>query len=186
MDGRAIVEQPNWAQLEAFYADPAGNAWETELEFLNGRARLLESCFQSLLGAQPPPTVPDDPHSRARLRRRWAVSDFWLEQSAAFARAWLPAGQLAAFLEQHERLRQTAPRPILIVLLDAPAERLLARVRRRGRGCQRHLTAEQLERIRQSLIEQAGRPELGPVLRPGGDDPEAVFAETLAAVQGME
>ncbi len=72
------------------------------------------------------------------------------------------------------------------MLLDAPAERLLARVRRRGRGCERHLTVEQLQRIRQSVIEQAGRPELGPVLRLDGDDPEAVFAETLAAVKGME
>ena len=77
-------------------------------------------------------------------------------------------------------------RPKLIVLLDAPAEELLARVLGRGRGCERRLTAEQLDRIRQAVREQAARPELGPVLQAAGDDREAVFAEVLAAVRGME
>ena len=59
-------------------------------------------------------------------------------------------------------------------------------MRGRGRGCERRLTAEQLDRIRQAVREQAGRPELGPVFHAAGDDPEAVFAEVLAAVRGME
>ncbi len=189
LGGRAIIEQPDWARLHAFYADPAGNAWETELGFLAQRARRLAaevvvggdscrrcdgvSCMDRRQESPPTSSV-------------WQVSDFWLEQSAAFARAWLPPGRLAAFLEEFEPLRQTAPQPRLIVFLDAPAEELLARVGRRGRDCERRLTAEQLERIRQSVIEQARLPERGPVLRPGCDDPEAVFAETLAAVRGME
>jgi hypothetical protein len=70
--------------------------------------------------------------------------------------------------------------------LDAPAEELLARVRGRGRECERHLTAEQLDRIRQALREQAGRPDLEPVLRADSTDGEAAFAEVLAAVRGME
>ncbi len=93
------------------------------------------------------------------------VSDFWFDQSAAFARAWLPAEQLPAFLERvSSELRRDVVRPKLIVLLDAPAEELLARVRRRGRACERRLTRDQLDRIRQACCEQAGRPELGPVL----------------------
>jgi 2-amino-4-hydroxy-6-hydroxymethyldihydropteridine diphosphokinase len=186
---RAIVEQPDWAQLDAFYADPAGNAWETELGFLAQRARLLAaevivggdscrrcdgvSCMDRRRKSPPTSSV-------------WQVSDFWFEQSAAFARAWLPPGRLAAFLEEFERLRQTAPQPRLIVFLDAPAAELLARVGRRGRDCERRLTAEQLQRIRQSVIEQARLPERGPVLRPDGDHPDAVFADALATVQGME
>jgi deoxyguanosine kinase len=114
------------------------------------------------------------------------VSDFWFDQSAAFARAWLPVKQLDAYLEQWERLRQTVVRPWLIVSLDAPPDVLLARIRLRGRPCERHLTAEQLDRIRQAVIEQIGYPDLGPVLRSAIDDPEAVFAEVLAAVRGME
>jgi len=89
-------------------------------------------------------------------------------------------------LERYERLRRAVVPPRLIVLLDAPANELLARVRRRGRQCERCLTAEHLERIRQAVADQADRPDLGPVLRFGSDDPEAVFAEVLAAVRGME
>jgi deoxyadenosine/deoxycytidine kinase len=180
ISARPIVEQPDWALLDAFYADPAGRAWQTELEFLRHRARLLEDCFV----AQPPSAVPDL-HSRGRLCHTWAVSDFWFDQSAAFARAWLPEEQLSAFLEQYEQLRREVMQPKLIVLLDAPAEELTARVGRRGRACERRLTQEQLEHIRQAVREQAARPGLGPVLRAAGDG-EVVFAEVLAAVRGME
>jgi len=114
------------------------------------------------------------------------VSDFWLDQSAAFARAWLPEIQLPAFLEQYERLRRAVVRPRLIVLLDAPAGELLARLRRRGRSCEQHLTEAQLDRIAQAVRQQAGQPDVGPVLRGESRDREAVRAEVLAAVKGME
>ena len=154
-------------------------AWQMELEFL--RATGSAAGWSTA-----PSAVARIARPRAAVPTRWTVSDFWFDQSAAFARAWLPAEQLPAFLEQYEQLRRDVVRPKLIVLLDAPAEELLARVRRRGRACERHLTAEQLDRIRQAVREQAGRPELGPVLRAGGDDREAVFAEVLAAVRAME
>ena len=166
ISGRLMVERPDWDRLEAFYANPAKQGWETELEFLNERARLLST------GSFPP--------------EPWLVSDFWFDQSVAFARAWLPAEQLPAFLEEYNRLRPAVVPPRLIVLLDSSAEELLRRIRRRGRRCERHLTAEQLDCIRQAVIEQASRPDMGPVLHAGNDDHEAVFAEVLAAVQGME
>jgi deoxyadenosine/deoxycytidine kinase len=115
----------------------------------------------------------------------WAVSDFWFDQSAAFARAWLPAERLEAFLQRYERLRETVVRPRLVVLLDTPADELVGRIHGRGRQCEQRLTAAQLERIRQAVIEQTARADVGPVLR-AGDDADAVFAEVLAAVRGME
>ena len=83
-------------------------------------------------------------------------------------------------------IAETVVRPRLVVLLDAPADELLRRIRSRGRQCERRLTAAQLERIRQAVIDQAARRDAGPVLRAGDNDPEAVFAEVLAAVRGME
>jgi 2-amino-4-hydroxy-6-hydroxymethyldihydropteridine diphosphokinase len=166
--GRLIIERPDWTRLGAFYADPTGHAWEMELEFLEQRARLLAADAAS------------------SSDRRWTLSDFWFDQSAAFARAWLPAEQLPAFLERYESLRPTVVQPRLVVLLDSPAGELLDRVGRRGRKCERPLTGEQLERIRQTVVEQAARPDLGPVLRINTDDHEAIFAAVLAAVQGME
>jgi deoxyguanosine kinase len=124
--------------------------------------------------------------SYPRSDQRWIVSDFWFDQSAAFARAWLPADQLEAYCQHYEQLLPTVMRPKLIVLLDAPGDELLARVRRRGRSCERPLTAESLDRIREEIRKQVGRPDVGPVLRVESEDSEAVFAEVLAAVRGME
>jgi len=56
---------------------------------------------------------------------------FLVDQSAAFARAWLSAEQLPAYLEQYEQLHRDVVQPKLIVLLDAPAEMLVTRVRGR-------------------------------------------------------
>jgi 2-amino-4-hydroxy-6-hydroxymethyldihydropteridine diphosphokinase len=172
VSARLIAERPDWTRLDAFYADPTSHAWQTELEFVAERARLLNSeAFRQ---------------TETDAAGRWVVSDFWFDQSAAFARAWLPEEQLPAFIEQFEQLRRTVAQPKLIVVLDSPADQLLAGVRRRGRQCERRLTFEQLDRIRHTVRQQAGRPGLGPVLQTTGDEPETVFAEVLAAVRGME
>ena len=118
--------------------------------------------------------------------RRWAVSDFWFDQSAAFAEAWLPPERLPAFHDRFDALRPTVPSPRLIVLLDGPAGQLLDRVQRRGRTCERRLTVDHLERIRAAIVRQAGRPGLGPVLRVAAADRDAALAEVLAAVRAME
>jgi 2-amino-4-hydroxy-6-hydroxymethyldihydropteridine diphosphokinase len=180
ISGRLLSEQPDWSQLDAFYADPTGQAWATETEFLDQRARLLTKGTFCFFDACRPSPVEESRMSP------FVLSDFWFEQSAAFARAWLPAERLEAYLEQYERLRQKVVTPRLVVLLDVPAVELLRRVRSRGRKCEQRLTAEQLERIRQAVVDQAARPDVGPVLRTGSDDPDAVLAEVLAAARGME
>ncbi|MEN6452183.1 MAG: 2-amino-4-hydroxy-6-hydroxymethyldihydropteridine diphosphokinase [Thermoguttaceae bacterium] len=166
LGGRIIAEQPDWRQLDAFYDDPARHAWETESAFLEHRARLLAEDF-----------VADGP---------WSISDFWFGQSAAFARVWLPPERFALFLERERELHSAVARPRLIVLLTASADVLQARVAERGRCCERRLTAEQLGRIQQSVIEQTAHRDVGPVLGVSGEDPAAAFAEALAAIRGME
>jgi 2-amino-4-hydroxy-6-hydroxymethyldihydropteridine diphosphokinase len=169
---RLIVEQPHWERLDSFYADPARHAWPMEIEFLRERVRLLQSAFPATVVAKP--------------NRAWTVSDFWLGQSAAFAKAWLAPDQWPAFVEQYDQLRHTVARPKLVVLLDAPAEELLRRVRERGRACERRLTVELLDRLRRAFCEQRSEPDVGPVLLARGNDSEAIFAEVLAAVRAME
>lgn len=167
ISAKLIFEQPDWSRLDAFYADPPGHAWQIEIEFLRHRAELLKADVEQA-GSQ------------------WSVSDFWFDQSAAFARAWLSEKQQPAYLEQFEAWRHGVPRPKLIVLLDAPADELLANVRRRGRACERLLTREQLDRIRQAVCEQTVGLDVGPVLRVRFEDRDAALAEVVAAVQGME
>jgi len=168
LSARLISERPDWRGLGAFYADPARRAWQTEMHFLEHRAALLDAASPAW----------SDPG--------WTVSDFWFDQSAAFARAWLSEEQMPPYLERFAALRRGVVPPKLIVLLDAEAEELSTRVRRRGRACERPLTGVQLERIRRAVREEALRPGAGPVLQPAPATPEAVLAETLAAVQGME
>ena len=164
---------------------------ETELEFLHQRARLLASeSFSGEKGDSPhlceAPFGPFRQMGTVPFFQRWVVSDFWFDQSAAFARAWLSAEQRPAFIEEYECLRPVVVPPRLVVLLDSSPEKLLSRIRRRGRSCERDLTAAQLDRIHQAVIRQAARPDVGPVLHVVNDDHEAVFAEVLAAVRGME
>jgi 2-amino-4-hydroxy-6-hydroxymethyldihydropteridine diphosphokinase len=173
ISARLIREQPDWAGLDEFYADPAGHAWQIELTFLHQRVHLLD------LSTMQNPRQQDNTSG-------WIVSDFWFDQSAAFAKAWLSEKQRSLYLEQFEQLRRDVMRPKLIVHLDLPPDRLIARVRHRGRACERLLTEEQLGRIRQAVLEQVDGSDVGPVLHAVGDDPEAIFTEVLAAVRGME
>jgi 2-amino-4-hydroxy-6-hydroxymethyldihydropteridine diphosphokinase len=191
-----IVEQPDWGHLSDFYRDPAGHAWRMELEFLDQRARLLETISTPTPDVAPstqvvlptaPEALPHSPNDQARRKKTpWTISDFWYDQSRAFARAWLKPERLAAFDEQWRQKRCGVARPKLLVLLDAPAKTLLARLRSRGRACEQLLTEETLERIRQAILDEVRQPDVGPVLQVSNEDPAAALTEVLAAVQAME
>ncbi len=165
---RRIVERVDMARLADFYADPASQGWETELEFLRQRTRLLAA------------DAPQWGDTEAL-----AISDFWFDQSLAFARVWLSPEVYAEFSTQWSRSRREVVRPRLIVLLDVPIERLVRQVARRGRPCERDLGAEQLERIQREIVSQATQPNQGPLLRLSGDDEESDLREVLAAIEAM-
>ena len=168
LPARLIPEPIDAAQLATFYSDPSGNAWPTELEFLRQRSRQLDAEL---------PEWSD--------RTRWSISDFWFDQSPAFARVWLSAEQFQSFEPQWRQAKAKVVRPRLLVLLTAPADELLRRVQRRGRDCERDLTARQLDRIAQAIARQAERPDQGPVMTLEADDPDRVFKEVVAAVRSM-
>ncbi len=165
---RLIAEPLDEKNLELFYADPAGTAWQVELEFLHRRADLLAA------------DSPDWDRSRP------AASDFWFDQSAAFARAWLSESQWPLFLQRWQEAREKVAAPKLIVLVDAPLDVLMDRIRSRGRRGEKNLSPEQVDRIRQSIIDQASQPGLGPVLKTGGVDVQSALNEVSAAIQAME
>ncbi|MCC6124248.1 MAG: 2-amino-4-hydroxy-6-hydroxymethyldihydropteridine diphosphokinase [Pirellulales bacterium] len=168
---RFVPESLEESKLEAFYADPAGKGWATELDFLEMRRRLLSTASDG---------------DQAWSENRLAASDFWFDQSAAFARVWLAADEFAAFERRFEELKRAVVRPKLLVLLDAPAESLLARIRRRGRRGEDSLTLERLERLRQSILRQVALPDVGPVLKLISSSAEDAIAEVTAAVEAME
>ena len=168
-NARLLAEQPNFPQLGAFYRDPTGHAWQIELEFVDGRARSL--------AAQRPEWRED---------RRPTVSDFWFDQSAAFARVWLRPEQWEAYCARWEQACHGVVRPRLVVLIEVGTEELLRRILSRGRQCEAGLTREQLDRISRSVVEQASRPHQGPLLRLTDSDSQTAMDEVLAAMESMK
>ncbi|MGA2035761.1 MAG: 2-amino-4-hydroxy-6-hydroxymethyldihydropteridine diphosphokinase [Thermoguttaceae bacterium] len=165
---RLVVEQIDLGQLDAFYADPARHGWQMEMEFLEQRTTLLAA-------------------SRAAWadRRQAVVSDFWFDQSLAFARVWLAAEEFQKYVPVWEQARRQVVRPRLIVLLEASADELVGRVRSRGRPCERRLSGPQLERIGDRVREEATRPGQGPLLRLPSGDAQAACVEVRAALEAM-
>jgi len=165
---RLLLGTPKPRQLEAFYADPASHAWQTELEFLEKRTAMLgRRCFRS-------PAADES-----------CISNFWFDQSLAFARVWLSAEQFARFEHHWRKARQEVCRPRLIVLLDLPIRAATARVRRRGRPGEVQLSCGRLEEIRQAIRGEALKPGKGPVLVWRTEDLAGACQEVLAAVEAM-
>ena len=169
MGARGVYEKIDKEQLAAFYANPASQAWSLELEFLQQRARLLSDRAEFWQDRSTP-----------------VMSDFWFDQSAAFVGVWLAPGQYARFVERFEFARKRVARPRLVVFLQSSGEQLRERLLRRGRACERGLTATDLERIQQAIDRQTRQPDVGPVLRIGGDDLETAFEEVAAALGAMK
>lgn len=164
-----VPEEVDASRLARFYADPAGSAWAMEIEFLNQRARLL-APGRGLW------------HERGRP----AVSDFWFDQSLAFARVWLAGGDLARFETAWAEVRRQIARPKLIVYLDAPDPVLVQRIRRRGRPGEGSLDGPRLDAIRQSILDQLRQPDQGPVLMLDVPRPDAAAWEVRMAIESMQ
>ncbi|MBN2023827.1 MAG: 2-amino-4-hydroxy-6-hydroxymethyldihydropteridine diphosphokinase [Pirellulales bacterium] len=164
---RLVAERLDLRGLGAFYADPSSHAWATELQFLSQRAGWLAGD--------------DAAWSDGAL----AVSDFWLDQSRAFARVWLRPEQFEAFEARFEQVRGGSVRPKLTILLDVSAERLLARIRRRGRPQERPLDEARVGQIAQGIAEATRGPDVGPVLRLTDPTPREALREATAAVAAM-
>jgi deoxyadenosine/deoxycytidine kinase len=72
------------------------------------------------------------------------VCDFLLEKDPLFARLTLDGDELHLYQQIFDSLKPQAPRPDLVVYLQAQPETLVERVRRRGVEFERPITAEYL------------------------------------------
>ncbi|MCR4413365.1 MAG: 2-amino-4-hydroxy-6-hydroxymethyldihydropteridine diphosphokinase [Thermoguttaceae bacterium] len=168
VSGRVVAETCDPASLAQRDADRSGNAWGVEIEFLKQRARLLAVC-------SPEWTAP----------RMVALSDFWFDQSLAFARVWLGSDQFEDFQGHWEVARRSVVQPRLTVFVDGPTHQLLHRIRQRKRPGEDRLTAEILDRLRSSLQTELRRPDRGPVLRLAAGDLAPAAEQLRAAIQSM-
>jgi deoxyadenosine/deoxycytidine kinase len=115
--------------LQRFYTDPRGAALPTQLSFLLQRVRQMEALAQG------------DLFSPVR------VADYLLDKDRLFAELTLDPTELELYDRLAERLAAEAPRPDLVVYLQAPAETLVRRVEQRGRDYERPMGRDYLERL---------------------------------------
>jgi deoxyadenosine/deoxycytidine kinase len=115
--------------LERFYRDPRNAALPTQLSFLFQRARQLQQLRQG------------------DIFQPTRVADFLLDKDPLFARLNLDDEELKLYEQVYQHLTLDAPRPDLVIYLQAPVDVLVRRVQRRGIGYERFIQQEYLERI---------------------------------------
>jgi len=115
--------------LERFYKSPRTAAFPTQLYFLFQRARQLQELRQQ------------DMFAPVR------VSDYMLDKDRLFARMTLDDEEYALYEQVYGRLALDAPRPDLVVFLQAPVDVLLERIARRGIRYEKHIDAAYLEKL---------------------------------------
>jgi deoxyguanosine kinase len=122
-----VLEQPEENPfLERFYKDGRRYALPTQLFFLFQRVNQLRELSQRDLFSKP------------------VVGDFLLDKDHLFASLTLDNDELKLYRNILEHLRPQVPTPDLVIYLQANAERLEARVRRRGLAMESSITGSYL------------------------------------------
>ena len=130
MHAELVLEQADENPfLERFYRNPKSAALPAQLFFLFQRARQLEDLRQEDLFA----------NSR--------VADYLLAKDRLFARLTLDDAEFALYEQIHDRLAIEAPKPDLVIYLQAPVDVLLERIARRGIRYEQGIDRAYLERL---------------------------------------
>ena len=115
--------------LERFYRNPRQAALPTQLSFLLKRAQQVNDVRQS------------------DLFHPVRVADFLMEKDRLFAELTLDSDELQLYRQVYSHLTVDAPKPNLVVYLQAPVDVLLNRIARRGRRYEQRIEAAYLQRI---------------------------------------
>jgi len=127
LNANLLLERPDQNPfLPRFYQDMPRHALPTQLCFLFQRITQLRELAQ-----------PD-------LFSGLTVSDFLFDKDPLFARLTLSSEEWHLYQQIFDTLRPQAPRPDLVVYLQARPETLYERVRRRGVDYERPITEEYL------------------------------------------
>ncbi|MCP5304714.1 MAG: deoxynucleoside kinase [Chromatiaceae bacterium] len=132
--------------LARFYDDPLAAAFPAQLHFLFQRSRQLEQLRQR------------------DLFNSHLVADFMFAKDRLFAELNLQPEELALYDEVYARLEMQAPRPDLILYLQAPVDELMQRVRRRNRTMENSLAPDYLARLSEAYARYFYYYDASPVL----------------------
>ena len=127
---RAVLEQVEENPfLKKFYDEPGSYAFQTQLFFLLSRYRQQRQLAQQDLFNQS------------------TVADYLFAKDQIFAQSNLEAEELALYRQLFGLLDSRLPKPDLVVYLEARAEVLRERLRRRNRDYERRIAPEYVKRI---------------------------------------
>ena len=170
-----LLEQPEDNPfLARFYEDMPGYAFQTQLFFLFQRLKQMQSIAQPGMFAGA------------------LVSDFLFAKDALFARLNLSDDEFRLYSRMYAQLAPQLVEPDLVIWLQAPAQILLQRIRRRGIGMEQGLSTAYLQRLCDAYVEHFHGYDGAPVLAVGTEhfnpaEREADFQqllERLAAFRG--
>ncbi|MFK7865237.1 MAG: deoxynucleoside kinase [Pseudohongiellaceae bacterium] len=121
--------------LERFYQNPKQHALSTQLFFLFQRSQQIQDLRQ------------DDLFEPVR------VADFLIDKDQIFAQQNLDPDEYELYLNVFKHLTIDAPKPDLVIYLQAPSEVLLQRIARRGIAAEQLIEKEYLENLNQAYTE---------------------------------
>ena len=130
LDATSLFEE--WKQnpfLQPFYDGKPGAAFQVELFYLLSRYRQQQELLQRKLFAQ---------HT---------LCDYVFEKSKLFAYLNLEDSELLIYEKLYSLLSESAPRPDLVIYLQAPTDVLLRRIRSRKRAEETGLSEEYLAEV---------------------------------------
>jgi deoxyguanosine kinase len=159
--------------LERFYRNPRDGALPAQLYFLFQRAQQLAALNQQDLFAP--------------LR----IADYLLEKDRLFARVTLDDAEFGLYEQVYAKLDIQAPKPDLVVYLQAPVDVLLERIAKRGIRYEQQIERAYLERLNEAYARFFHEFEAAPLLivNAASIDPinnQADYDELLAAIQRMK
>ncbi|MEP7313509.1 MAG: deoxynucleoside kinase [Pseudomonadota bacterium] len=173
LEAETVLEQASDNPfLERFYRNPRVGALPAQLYFLFQRAQQLALLRQQDLFAP--------------LR----VADYLLAKDRLFARITLDEDEFRLYEQVHDKLAIEAPKPDLVVYLQAPVDVLLDRIARRGIAYEGLIDKAYLTRLNEAYARFFHEYEAGPLLivNAATIDPvnnSADYDELVAAISRM-
>ncbi len=121
--------------LASFYKNRRQNALATQLFFLFQRAQQIQDMRQQ------------DLFSPVR------ISDFLIEKDRLFARANLDDNEFKLYEQVYSQITIDAPKPDLVIYLQAPVDVLMDRILQRGISVERAIDRDYLELLNEAYSE---------------------------------
>jgi deoxyadenosine/deoxycytidine kinase len=146
-NAQPVLEQPQENPfLERFYRDAARYALPTQMFFLFQRMNQLRDLTQTDLFSAP------------------VVSDFLLDKDPIFASLTLADDELHLYRQLFEHFSQSAPKPDLVIYLQAAPATLAERIRRRGVPAESAISENYLQRLCESYSRFFYNYDISPLL----------------------